>query len=114
MRSAHGRGQAGGGRLLPVRYLHHDGVHRNLLYGGIFLYPADRRDPTKPTGKLRLLCEANPLAFVITQAGGAATDGERDILSIVPDDLHQRVPLFIGSKNDVAKVMEIYGRTRPS
>jgi len=86
--------------------------HRNLLYGGIFLYPVDHRDPKKPRGKLRLLCEASPLAFVCTQAGGAAIDGERDILSIDPEELHQRVPLFIGSKNDVAKVAEIYQRTR--
>ena len=105
------RGKPYGGRYIGSLVAD---FHRNLLYGGIFLYPADRRDPVKPTGKLRLLCEANPLAFVITQAGGAATDGERDILSIVPDDLHQRVPLFIGSKNDVAKVMEIYGRSRRS
>lgn len=84
--------------------------HRNLLYGGIFLYPADHRDPKKPAGKLRLLCEASPLAFVCKQAGGAATDGERDILDIEPQELHQRVPLFIGSKNDVAKVSEIYAK----
>ena len=60
------------------------------------------------------MCEANPLAFVIEQAGGAATDGERDILSIEPEELHQRVPLFIGSKNDVAKVVEIYAKARQS
>jgi len=86
--------------------------HRNLLYGGIFLYPADYRDPKKPAGKLRLLCEASPLAFVCRQAGGAATDGEKDILDIEPQELHQRVPLFIGSKNDVAKVSEIYAKHR--
>jgi len=86
--------------------------HRNLLYGGIFLYPADYRDPKKPAGKLRLLCEASPLAFVCKQAGGAATDGERDILDIEPQELHQRAPLFIGSKNDVAKVSEIYAKHR--
>ncbi|MDQ7830383.1 MAG: class 1 fructose-bisphosphatase [Desulfovibrionaceae bacterium] len=86
--------------------------HRNLLYGGIFLYPADYRDPKKPAGKLRLLCEASPLAFVCQQAGGAATDGEGDILDIEPQELHQRVPLFIGSKNDVRKVSEIYAKHR--
>jgi len=86
--------------------------HRNLLYGGIFLYPADFRDPKKPAGKLRLLCEASPLAFVCQQAGGAATDGMGDILDIEPQELHQRVPLFIGSKNDVAKVSEIYAKHR--
>lgn len=82
--------------------------HRNLLYGGIFLYPADMQDPKKPKGKLRLMCEASPLAFVIEQAGGAASDGERPILDIEPTELHERVPLFIGSKRDVEKVVEIY------
>ncbi len=75
--------------------------HRNLLYGGIFMYPADRKDPAKPRGKLRLLCEAAPLAFVAEQAGGAATDGKDRILDLVPGSLHERVPLFIGSKKDV-------------
>ena len=84
--------------------------HRNLIYGGVFMYPRDSRDPMKNTGKLRLLCEANPLAFVIEQAGGMAIDGENRILDIDPHDLHQRVPLFIGSKNDVLKVKEIYGQ----
>ncbi len=81
--------------------------HRNLLYGGIFMYPADKRDPKKPRGKLRLLCEAAPLAFVVEQAGGAATDGEKRILDITPTELHERVPLFIGSKKDVEKATEI-------
>jgi len=81
--------------------------HRNLLYGGIFMYPADKKDPAKPHGKLRLLCEAAPLAFVCEQAGGAATDGSRRILDIKPEALHQRVPLFIGSKNDVEKATEM-------
>uniref|UniRef100_A0A7C4ELB3 Fructose-1,6-bisphosphatase class 1 n=1 Tax=Fundidesulfovibrio putealis TaxID=270496 RepID=A0A7C4ELB3_9BACT len=82
--------------------------HRNLLYGGIFLYPADMQDPKKPKGKLRLMCEANPLAFLCEQAGGKATDGAGDIMAIEPTELHQRVPLFIGSAKDVDKVMEIY------
>ncbi len=81
--------------------------HRNLLYGGIFMYPADKKDPAKPHGKLRLLCEAAPLAFVCEQAGGAATDGSKRILDLKPEALHQRVPLFIGSKKDVEKVTEI-------
>lgn len=84
--------------------------HRNLIYGGIFLYPRDYRDPRRSTGKLRLLCEANPLAFVAEQAGGMAIDGKDNILDIEPHELHQRVPLFIGSKNDVLKVREIYGK----
>jgi fructose-1,6-bisphosphatase I len=75
--------------------------HRNLLKGGIFMYPADLKNPEKPTGKLRLMVEANPLAMVVRQAGGYASDGKGPILEIQPNDLHQRVPLFIGSKEDV-------------
>ena len=82
--------------------------HRNLLYGGVFLYPADSRDPKKPGGKLRLMCEANPLSMVVEQAGGLATDGVRRILDIEPEHLHQRVPLVIGSRDDVLKIKEIY------
>jgi fructose-1,6-bisphosphatase I len=82
--------------------------HRNLLSGGIFMYPADTRDPKKRSGKLRLMCEAAPLARIVEEAGGMATDGKRRILDIEPQELHQRVPLFIGSKNDVQKAMEIY------
>jgi fructose-1,6-bisphosphatase I len=72
-------------------------VHRNLLMGGIFYYPADNRDPKKPGGKLRLLYEAAPLAFLVEQAGGAASDGRQRILDIEPASLHQRVPLYIGN-----------------
>ena len=72
--------------------------HRNLLGGGVFMYPADAKSPE---GKLRLLYEAAPLAFVAEQAGGKATDGNRPILDIVPRELHQRTPLLIGSTGDV-------------
>lgn len=75
--------------------------HRNLLRGGIFLYPEDSKDPKKPTGKLRLLYEANPLAYIAKQAGGYASTGYEAILDIVPTGIHQRVPLIIGSKLDV-------------
>jgi fructose-1,6-bisphosphatase I len=75
--------------------------HRNLLLGGVFMYPADARTPH---GKLRLLYEAAPLAMIAEQAGGAATDGRQPILDIVPTDLHQRTPLLIGSRDDVAFV----------
>jgi fructose-1,6-bisphosphatase I len=75
--------------------------HRNLLAGGVFMYPADTRDPKKPRGKLRLLYEAAPMAFIVEQAGGRASDGTRDIMHIQPESLHQRVPLFIGSRRDV-------------
>ncbi len=80
--------------------------HRNLLKGGIFLYPEDTKDPKKPTGKLRLLYEANPLAFVVEQAGGWASTGYERILDITPAKLHQRVPLIIGSKDDVLEYEE--------
>ncbi|MDX1664123.1 MAG: class 1 fructose-bisphosphatase [Candidatus Promineifilaceae bacterium] len=70
--------------------------HRNLLLGGVFAYPADAK---KPEGKLRLLYEAAPLAFIIEQAGGYASDGRQPILDMQPRDLHQRVPLFIGNRS---------------
>ena len=75
--------------------------HRNLLKGGIFMYPADKKDPRRPSGKLRLMVEANPLAMVVKEAGGYASDGHGPILEIDPGELHQRVPLYIGSKKDV-------------
>jgi fructose-1,6-bisphosphatase I len=78
-------------------------VHRILTRGGIFMYPADARDPDKP-GKLRLMYEANPMAFIVEQAGGAATDGRQRILDIQPGKLHQRVAVFLGSKNEVERV----------
>lgn len=72
--------------------------HRNLLYGGIYMYPPDGKNPN---GKLRLLYEGAPLAFVAEQAGGAASDGTRRIMDIAPSSLHQRTPLFIGSPDCV-------------
>lgn len=85
--------------------------HRNLLKGGIFMYPADARDPKKPHGKLRLMCEANPLAFVAAAAGGYASTGQGPILDVEPQELHQRVPLFIGSRKDV-ELAETYIKGR--
>jgi len=76
-------------------------IHRNLLYGGIFMYPADSRNPN---GKLRLQYECNPMAFIVEQAGGRATNGKKRILEIQPEKLHQRVPIFIGSEEDVKMV----------
>ncbi|MBN2423621.1 MAG: class 1 fructose-bisphosphatase [Calditrichaceae bacterium] len=82
--------------------------HRNLLYGGVFLYPASSRSPE---GKLRLTYEANPMAFIIEQAGGRASDGYRRIMEILPEHIHQRTPLFIGSEKDVAMIEDfISGR----
>ena len=77
--------------------------HRTLLYGGIFMYPADKKHPD---GKLRLLYEANPLSFIVEQAGGISTNGKENILDIKPKKLHQRVPLIIGSKLDVQEALE--------
>ncbi len=73
-------------------------AHRTLLKGGIFAYPADKKNPE---GKLRLLYEANPVAYIFEQAGGAATNGQSRILDIQPKALHDRTPLVIGSKRDV-------------
>ncbi len=75
--------------------------HRNLLYGGIFLYPGDKKNPS---GKLRLLYEAQPLAFIVEQAGGYASDGFTPILDKVPQEIHERTPLFIGSKENVKEL----------
>ena len=78
-------------------------VHRILSRGGIFMYPWDKREPDKP-GKLRLMYEANPMAWIVEQAGGAATDGRRRILDIQPSNLHQRVSVILGSRNEVERV----------
>ncbi len=78
-------------------------VHRILTRGGIFMYPWDKREPEKP-GKLRLMYEANPMGFLVEQAGGAATNGRERILDIVPGKLHQRVSVVLGSKNEVERV----------
>ena len=78
-------------------------VHRILNRGGVFMYPADMRDPSQP-GKLRLMYEANPMAMIVEQAGGAATDGNKRIMDIPPTKLHQRVPVFLGSKEEVELV----------
>jgi len=78
-------------------------VHRILSRGGVFLYPWDQREPDKP-GKLRLMYEANPMAFLVEQAGGAATNGRQRILDIVPAKLHERVSVMLGSKHEVERV----------
>ena len=94
------RGLDGERKPLNVRYVGSlvADFHRNLLGGGVFCYPANRH---ASQGKLRLMYEANPLAFIVEQAGGAATDGHRRILDIDPTELHQRVPLYIGSRQEV-------------
>ncbi len=100
------RGLDGQQKPLNVRYVGSlvADFHRNLLGGGIFCYPDNS---LSPKGKLRLLYECNPLAFIIQQAGGAAIDGLRDILEIPPSELHQRSPLYIGSKEAVETAREM-------
>jgi fructose-1,6-bisphosphatase I len=77
--------------------------HRNLLAGGIFLYPADAKNPK---GKLRLMYECSPMAFIAEQAQGSATSGVERILDVQPTELHQRIPLVIGSREDVGFVAD--------
>jgi len=77
-------------------------VHRIMSRGGVFLYPWDQREPDKP-GKLRLMYEANPMAFLVEQAGGAATNGKQRIMDILPTKLHERVSVILGSKNEVER-----------
>jgi len=78
-------------------------VHRILTRGGVFLYPWDQREPNKP-GKLRLMYEANPMGWLVEQAGGAATNGQQRIMDIKPAKLHERVSVILGSKNEVERV----------
>jgi fructose-1,6-bisphosphatase I len=100
------RGLEGNRKPLSVRYVGSlvADFHRNLLGGGVFCYPGNTKNKQ---GKLRLMYEANPLAFVVEQAGGAAFDGTRRVMDIQPTELHQRVPLYIGSKRDVDLAMQV-------
>ncbi len=82
-------------------------VHRILTRGGVFMYPWDAREPEKP-GKLRLLYEANPMSFLVEQAGGASTNGLQRIMDVVPGKLHERVSVVLGSKNEVQRVTEYH------
>ena len=103
------RGLEGDRRPLNVRYVGSlvADFHRNLLGGGVFCYPANAKSPN---GKLRLLYEANPLAFIVEQAGGMASDGVRRIMDVPPTELHQRVPLFIGSREEVQLAVDTLAR----
>jgi fructose-1,6-bisphosphatase I len=78
-------------------------VHRILTRGGIFMYPWDKREPEK-AGKLRLMYEANPMSWLIEQAGGASTNGKQRIMDLQPTKLHERVSVVLGSKNEVERV----------
>lgn len=84
-------------------------IHRILMRGGLFTYPFDNRDPNKP-GKLRLLYEANPMAFLIEQAGGLAYAGDKRIMEILPSQIHQRVPVLMGSKEEVEVCLDYHKR----
>ena len=78
-------------------------VHRILMRGGVFMYPKDTKDPSKP-GRLRLMYEANPMGMVIEQAGGFASTGRGRILDVIPDQIHQRIPVILGSLNEVERI----------
>jgi fructose-1,6-bisphosphatase I len=84
-------------------------VYRILVRGGVFLYPLDVRDPSKP-GRLRLMYEANPVAFIIEQAGGLCSTGRERIMDIKPSAIHQRVPVILGSKNEVERVIDYHNQ----
>ncbi|MDQ6886972.1 MAG: class 1 fructose-bisphosphatase [Gemmatimonadota bacterium] len=102
------RGMEGDRKPLNVRYVGSlvADFHRNLMGGGIFAYPASSKSPK---GKLRMLYEANPLAFVVEQAGGAACDGRQRVLDLHPVELHERTPLYIGSKDEVDLALQMLG-----
>ena len=78
-------------------------VHRILMRGGVFMYPKDTKDPSKP-GRLRLMYEANPMTFVVEQAGGLGSTGRQRILDVQPESIHQRIPVILGSKNEVERI----------
>ena len=80
-------------------------VHRTLLYGGIFGYPGDAKNPN---GKLRLLYEGAPMSFIVEQAGGLSTTGKQRVMEVQPEFVHQRVPIVMGSKEDVQEVIDAY------
>ena len=82
-------------------------VHRILTRGGVFMYPRDER-PSGKAGKLRLMYEANPMSFIVEQAGGAATDGNQRILDVQPTTLHQRIGVVLGSKEEVERVQRYH------
>jgi fructose-1,6-bisphosphatase I len=88
-------------------------VHRILTRGGIFMYPWDQREPNKP-GKLRLMYEANPMAFLVEQAGGMATNGSTRIMDLAPSQLHERTAVFLGSKNEVQRVTDYHLEAPPA
>jgi fructose-1,6-bisphosphatase I len=106
------QGEEGNAKSLSLRYVGSmvADVHRTLFGGGVFYYPADSKDPMKPKGKLRLLYEAMPMSYVIEQAGGYGSTGRGPILDVTPKSLHERTPVFVGSRDVVAKAEEFIAR----
>jgi fructose-1,6-bisphosphatase I len=106
------QGEEGNARSLSLRYVGSmvADVHRTLFGGGVFYYPADSKDPNKPQGKLRLLYEAMPMSYVIEQAGGYGSTGRGPILDVTPKSLHERTPVFVGSREVVEKAEEFIAR----
>jgi len=101
------RGTGASGKTFSSRYVGSmvGDVHRTLLYGGVFGYPGDTKNPN---GKLRLLYEGAPMSFIMEQAGGLSTTGTQRVMEVVPDLVHERVPIVMGSKNDVQEVIDAY------
>lgn len=106
------QGEEGASRSYSLRYIGSmvADVHRTLFGGGVFYYPADTKDPYKPSGKLRLLYEAVPMGYLIEQAGGYASTGRGPILDVQPEDLHQRTPVFVGNRYLVEKAEEFISK----
>ncbi|HXS10628.1 MAG TPA: class 1 fructose-bisphosphatase [Candidatus Krumholzibacteria bacterium] len=106
------QGEEGSPMSLSLRYIGSmvADVHRTLFGGGVFYYPADTKDPSKPHGKLRLLYEAMPMAYVIEQAGGYGSTGRGPILDVTPKSLHERTPVYVGNRDIVKKAEELISK----
>jgi len=104
-------GEGKSGKSFSSRYIGSmvGDVHRTLLYGGVFGYPGDTKNPN---GKLRLLYEGAPMSFIMEQAGGLSTTGTKRVMEVRPDFVHQRVPIIMGSKNDVQEVIDAYAAAK--